>query len=234
MSDLQLLELHVHALFTHDRNGRIREINEPRGDPAPRFFLARGRTGNLWRLRHDLPEETARRIDELAAAEPVGDDLSREPRNVHAFLALLAEVGEMPLVDSGPAYRFPDELPASHGVTRLMPSHLHLLRSMISDPERTVREWAEREPWVGVIEDGIVVSVAYSARLTDPAAEAGVETLAAYRGRGHATAVVAEWARAVRATGRVPLYSTSWDNLASQAVARKLGLVHYGTDLSLG
>ncbi|HZS91689.1 MAG TPA: GNAT family N-acetyltransferase, partial [Chloroflexota bacterium] len=46
-------------------------------------------------------------------------------------------------------------------------------------------------------------------------------------------AVVAGWARAIRASGRIPLYSTSWDNHASQAVARKLGLVQYGTDLSL-
>jgi predicted GNAT family acetyltransferase len=61
-----------------------------------------------------------------------------------------------------------------------------------------------------------------------------VETLEGYRGRGHAPAAVAAWARAVRATGRIPLYSTSWDNLASQAVARKLGLIPYGADFSLG
>ncbi len=63
---------------------------------------------------------------------------------------------------------------------------------------------------------------------------AGIETLEAYRGRGYATAVVAGWAYAIRATDRIPLYSTSWDNLASQAVAHRLGLVQYGTDLSLG
>ena len=48
----------------------------------------------------------------------------------------------------------------------------------------------------------------------------------------HAAAVVAAWAAAVRASGRLPLYSTSWDNVASQGVARKLGLVLYGADLS--
>ena len=45
--------------------------------------------------------------------------------------------------------------------------------------------------------------------------------------------VVAAWAHAIRAEGRTPLYSTSWDNAASQGVARKLGLVIYGTDFSL-
>jgi predicted GNAT family acetyltransferase len=61
-----------------------------------------------------------------------------------------------------------------------------------------------------------------------------VETLEGYRGRGYAPMVVAAWARAVRETGRIPLYSTSRNNRASEAVARKLGLVQYGSDLSLG
>ena len=76
-----------------------------------------------------------------------------------------------------------------------------------------------------------------TARLTDRAAEAGVETLEPYRGHGYAAVVAAGcagWAHAIRATGRIPLYSTSWDNLASQGVARRLRLVQYGTDLSLG
>jgi len=60
-----------------------------------------------------------------------------------------------------------------------------------------------------------------------------VETVLAYRGRGYANTVVAAWARDILATGRMPLYSTSWQNLASQAVARKLGLIQYGTDVSL-
>jgi hypothetical protein len=33
--------------------------------------------------------------------------------------------------------------------------------------------------------------------------------------------------------GQVPLYSTSWENLASQGVARRLGLQLYGVDLSI-
>ena len=88
-------------------------------------------------------------------------------------------------------------------------------------------------PVYAVVQDGHAVTVCFSSRIPSVADEAGVNTLADYRGRGYAAAAVASWANAIRALGRIPLYSTSWDNIASQAVARKLGLVMYGDDLSL-
>jgi predicted GNAT family acetyltransferase len=68
-------------------------------------------------------------------------------------------------------------------------------------------------------------------RRTARAHEAGVETHPAFRGRGFAVRAVAAWARAVRATGVLPLYSTSWENHGSRGVARRLGLVQLGSDL---
>jgi predicted GNAT family acetyltransferase len=79
-------------------------------------------------------------------------------------------------------------------------------------------------------ERGEVVAVCHSSRSTLVGAEAGVETAPAYRGRGLAGEVVLAWATAVRVEGRLPLYSTDWSNLASRAVARKLGLAMYGED----
>lgn len=52
--------------------------------------------------------------------------------------------------------------------------------------------------------------------------EAGVWTYEPYRRRGLATAVVARWIDLV--DGRTAFYSTSDGNVASQGVARRLGL----------
>ena len=85
-------------------------------------------------------------------------------------------------------------------------------------------------PYLAIIADSQMVSICQSVRLSSRAHEAGVDTLVGYRRRGYATSVVAAWALAVRASNRIPLYSTSWDNMASQGVAQRLGLVQYGVD----
>lgn len=88
-------------------------------------------------------------------------------------------------------------------------------------------------PVVAAVDGGIAVAVCFCSRITARVAEAGVYTEASYRGRGYATEAVRGWAAGVRATGRLPLYSTSRTNAASQGVAKKLGAVQYGVDYSL-
>jgi hypothetical protein len=84
-----------------------------------------------------------------------------------------------------------------------------------------------------VFADDEPVSICFCARRSDVAAEAGLETAAPFRGRGYALHVTVAWALAVRATGRIPLYSTAWDNHASRTVARKLNLHPYASNWSL-
>jgi hypothetical protein len=84
-----------------------------------------------------------------------------------------------------------------------------------------------------LIVEGRAVAVCCSGRRTSLAHEAAVETAPVVRRRGYATQVVPMWARAVRELGRVPLYSTSWQNEGSLALARSLGLIQFGTDLHI-
>ncbi len=233
ISDQQLMELAVDALFTHDADGSIRQINEPEGELAPRFFFGHTAEGSLWRFRYDLHPDTRRKLAALAAAEPVGSELQAQPNNLEAFLTVLREEEEVQSIYCGPAYRFPDVLPTPAIVTMITRSNLQVLRGMVADVDDVARHFEAGQPTVAVLEENLAVSLCYSSRLTDHVAMAGVETLEPFRGRGYATAVVAGWARAVRAMGRIPLYGTTWDNRASQGVARKLGLIRYGTELSL-
>ena len=87
-----------------------------------------------------------------------------------------------------------------------------------------------RSPFLAAIENDQAVAVCASVRISAAAHEAGVETHPGHRRKGHAARVVAAWVAAVLATGAAPYYSTSWDNLASQAVARRLEFELVGVD----
>ena len=132
-------------------------------------------------------------------------------------------------VYSGPAFTFPEVIARPHGmvlIDDLRPLEHHFTGW-------TAGEIPGASPIVAVVEEGYAVSVCFCARRSDAAAEAGLETAEAFRGRGLGPRVTAAWALAIRDSGRVPLYSTSWSNEASLAVARKLGLTAYANTWSL-
>ncbi len=218
-------DLHLRTLFRLDNAGRILGTREPDPDPGPSFALIRGRTGCAWAVRADVPQEVAEELAGLAGEEPTVADLRDAPVHAERYRALAG--GE---VYSGPAYAFPKtiEQPAA----TVLVNEVQLLARHFCG--WTADEIPGRSPVVAVIEDGDAVSVCFCARRSGAAAEAGLETAAAYRGRGLGPQVAAAWALAVRASGRIPLYSTSWSNGASLAVARKLGLVAYASGWSLG
>jgi hypothetical protein len=229
VSDLELMELHTTALFRHDAAGRIVATNEPDPDAAPRLFFGRTVAGNLWRFRDDLPPDLVRNLDAVLAREPIPTDLRRPPACLAALVDVLSAHAPVGTISQGPAWRFPDDIASPPGVVAIRSETRDLVREhypFLAD------HLEDLQPCFAVVVGG-AVSVCFSSRITAAAAEAGVDTVAAFRGRGHATAVTAAWALAVRQSGRIPLYSTSWDNLASQRVANRLGLVLYGVDCSL-
>lgn len=215
LSARELLELQVRTLHRVDRLGRLVCVNDLGEPEAPRVFVGTATSGErVVRVRADLREREWRAL--LRCAGDAG-----------ALRAALEALGPIAREHRGPAYVLPQDLPRGKAVPVTGPALLH--------PE--LAPWGPelegRWPCFGVMESGLVVSICASARLTPEAAEAGVETASEYRGRGHAVAAVAGWAAAVIASGRVAFYSTSHQNLASQAVARKLGAVAFGEDWSL-
>jgi len=218
-------ETKLRTAYLLDEHGRIRSTREPEPTPGPLFTLIRNAWSCAWAIRADVPEELAAELDRLAGEEPPIKDPQAGPLHADAYLSMVG--GQ---IGSGPAFTFPDEIPRLGDVTSV--DSLQLL-------ERNFRGWTaaeipERSPILAVIEGGYPVSVCFCARSAETAAEAGLETAAAFRGRGFARCVTAAWAAAIRGSGRIPLYSTSWSNAASLAIARKLRLVQYASDWSLG
>ncbi len=226
----ELIEIHAHSLFSHDAAGRMIAINEPRPRPAPRFFLGRTTRGVIWRVRHDLPAGLIDRLAALVADEPIADDLERPLVCLPALRAALAEHGPIGEEYSGPEYYFPDDLGEPGGAVAVTGDNAQVLARWLPD---WLPDVAAQLPIMTVLVDGDAVSICASVRLPGQATQAGVETHAAFRGRGHAAIATAAWARTVRDRGVIPLYGTSWTNLGSQRVAAKLGLIRYGASLSI-
>jgi GNAT acetyltransferase len=235
LNDLELMELHTAALFNHDAQGRITGTND--GEPpgiAPRLYLGRTLDGNIWRFRDDVPDTFAAELTSILESEPNAADLRRPPETLTRLRDSLRRLGPIESVSIGPAFQFPSEIPVSGGVSTVNLSEIGIVKEHFPDHfPWLASEFEIRRPITAVVRDGVAVSICFCARLTPEAAEAGVDTAEAYRGRGFAARVVSVWAAEVQHSGRIPMYSTSWDNVASQRVADKLGLILYGAELSI-
>ena len=227
-NDRRLMRLHVEALFTHDDLGRLVRVNVDGGARAPRFFIGVTADGVVRRFRHDVDDEMKRALEDVSLGSNAHDD-ERVP-NVEQYRTILERQAAVERVWAGPVFSFPPGLPRVTEAILVTDDNTDILRALLPDWMPDVRL---NPPLFAIVADGQAVSVCCSVRRTSDAHEAGVETVPAYRGRGYAATVVSAWAHAVRATGVIPLYSTSWENDASRGVARKLGLTRFGSDMHI-
>ena len=223
-SPVNLPDFELRNQFVLTADGRIGGTSSQEPWLGPLFRLVRGKESCAWAVRVDVPQNIADELDGLAREEPPVSDFRDAPVHAERYTSLLR--GE---VDSGPSFTFPEELAQPSGTVFIedIGSLDHHFTGW------TASEIPYRTPIVAVVEGGFAVSACFSAWRSDAAAEAGLETAPAFRGRGLGPRVASGWALAIRASGRVPLYSTSWSNDASLAVARKLGLVTYASKWSI-
>ena len=223
------MKIQVEVLFTLDENGCMLGINQSGDDvePAPRFFFGHTNEGSICRFRFDLPENLVTQLKEVAATNPMLMDSQTSPSCLNRFKGILQSHAPIERIWIGPAYRFPKQISPPPNVVRISLENAGLMKG---DFAKMVPELDDGKPYLAVVKDSQAVSICRSVRSSSRAHEAGVDTLDAYRRRGHAMSAVAAWALAVRSLNLIPLYSTSWDNVASQEVAQRLGLVQYGVD----
>lgn len=230
-------ELYLATGYLVDERGRIVSTLEPNAEHGPYFVLVRGVTQTRWAIHADVPDDVAAELERLADDEAPARHARVGPAHADRYVELVSEVVRARVgVDAqvrafgGPAFRFPDALPDA-GPIAIVDDEARLADAFTGWVPGEIA--AGRAPVIAVEQDGMAVSICFCARRSDAAAEAGVDTALAWRRRGFGKRVVSAWATAIRASDRVPLYSTFWRNEASLALARSLGLARYADHWSL-
>ena len=222
-----LLERHARLLFDLDAHGRIVGSNEPEADPAPRFWLIRGRAGPLLLARQDVPTDLEARMTDLATELPAWDGTPLATAWADRLAALAGGA-----LEPGPAFLFSERVavPAVEGLMVVDAAMRSLLAAHFPYTERHL---PMRSPVVGVVRDGTIVAVCSTVRRRPGEGEAGVHVLEAWRRQGFARAMVTRWRDEIEATGRTPFYGTTWDNAASLAVARALRMEPFAEEIGI-
>ena len=243
MEDHDLLALEASVLFVMSDSGRVVCENSSDRSAAPRLSLAGCASLNIVRVRDDVDEKTSQAIESLAATEPALREPESTPVHIDEYVELLA--AEAPVEDfgSGLIWTFPERFAYEHSAT--------LVASDTAEGYRLLARLAEEgmpaalvaagfvdigefwAPWCVALDGDEIASIAFAARLGPAAAETGVFTVPAYRGRGFAAAATAGWARLPALRERTLFYSTSRANLSSQRVTQRLGLRFMGASFQI-
>ena len=196
--------------------------------PGPDLYVFRSPEWAICRCHARLAGDV---VAELEAVARATRGRPRDwPRAYGRYLSILGSAGRVTAMRAGPLYRVPAPPPELAPATRITPANAELLSDGLDE---WLPDVAASLPMCAAIVDGRAVSLCASVHAARSAHAAGVETLPAWRGRGLASQAVAAWAQVVLDEGATPFYGTTFDNLASQGVARRLGMELVGSEFSL-
>ncbi|MFS0870221.1 GNAT family N-acetyltransferase [Paenibacillus xylanilyticus] len=221
IAPLELMEMQAQTLYTMNTQQRLTGINEPEGGHAPALFIGMSSAGPLPYYHEQLPLEL---VHQMGHDVKLPIDIPKLMRRVETFKPVKE-------IWMGPAYTFREKYDEwnlnvqfiDYNNRFLLKEHFPVLMDRLG----------VKMPVAAYIIADSAVAVCCSARVSQRGAEASLYTVPAYRGYGYAVETVKCWQYHVQESGRIPLYSTSWDNLPSQQVARKLGLIQFGMDFSI-
>ena len=236
MNVLVLMERRLAARYVCDSRGRLLHLRGFGLAEAPRFHLVRTPLGNLWRLRADVPRETAIRLATLAGRESPLDESNVAPEREVFIRRVLDEHAPIVAEYAGPILGFPpspDDVPSPRAEIRaLQPGDSSSLHPDLAaggfDAERLALP-----DCLGAWQTGQVVAVCHTAFASDTGvSEADVTTARPHRRHGHASALLQAWCRTVRSSGGEPLASANWNDEGVREMAQELGLERLGEDRS--
>jgi RimJ/RimL family protein N-acetyltransferase len=228
----EILDLHVEALFELDTLGRMVANNSLSVEAAPRLYIGRSEGELVALIRQDVPAVIAADMLELASSEPPHTSPRTPPRFAGDYYEALEQDGPVERNYFGPTYWLPPDAVVSppEEARLLTPDDRAAIAPHFAWLLADIR--AER-PVSVVFRDGVVVAQCSCSRLTERAAEAGLEVAEAYRGQGLGKDCARGWAREMRDRELLTLWGTTWENDASQAIAAATGFELYGTDWHL-
>jgi hypothetical protein len=230
INDHELIGGRLDVLYVRDGHGRLLHDNEPfTPSSAPLVHVSAGRDLTVCATRQDVPVSVGGQLMKLANshADPCNRPSSGFIDRLQAALESYFAVGAL---YAGPAYRFPDNLPSHTEAVLLCPP---MALSLKDDWGDIAAELIGNQPCTASMVDGRAVAVCQTVRRSATMAEAGLDTLPSFRRQRHGTKALLHWVQEIRASGLEPLYSTSWDNTASNGLANSLRLSQYGTDLNI-
>ena len=191
-TDLELLAIEAATIYVLTVSGRILHRSSPDHEEGPRFRLSSCASGCIVQLRHDVGDNTARAIEDLAAQESVRWHPDCAPVHLNEYRRLLAVDAPVESSDTEKIWTFPDRLDYDHSaelVSSDTPAGDRLLALLA---ERGMLEplfdlgfvdvgelWA---PWCVALQGEEIASIAFTVGMGPASAEVGVATLPGLRG----------------------------------------------------
>jgi hypothetical protein len=231
--DLRLLQVDIDTMFVMSATGRIERENDPDRSSGPPVFLVGCPFGNLTRVRHDVDDDVAMRILEVAAKERPWRDPDAMPACAEKIVELLSD-GQPAAVPTALIYRLPNGVRYEHSAAIVRGDSDEGRQMLARLADRGMPDYMQTagfkgagdfwEPWCVALDGTEIASMAFAARLGVSGAELGVYTFPKYRGRGLAAAVTAAWSSMSSLNQHALFYSPEKSNRSSQRVTARMGL----------
>lgn len=209
-----LLRLHVEAVWgvrLPSLSANEVELLREGSQPSWKLCAAEQASGRVYLWRPDVTtvEREALRLrgSEALAFPPMGASLPGVHREV--ALSLVAS----PQLDEATA----------RSIARPLTEKDRALVEVFDPDAHDYYFRLERQPLIGVVISGQLLSLAHSSRRTPDACELGIDTLPEARRKGYGLAATIVWTQAVLQESLVPIYSADASNTASLRLADAAG-----------